>query len=93
MPAYEFHDRHESIVTVGSFDSVTLGRRRDGRQEINPAVHEVMKQYGSVQQELPGGGSAPGMKPRRIAGIFLDAQPMPVEVPKRSVGADYARRP
>ena len=93
VPAYEFHDRHESIVTVGSFESVTLpGQRADGRQEINPAVHQVMKQYGAVQQELPGGGTAPGMKPRRIAGIFLDAQPMPVEVPKRSVGADYARR-
>ena len=93
VPAFEFHDRHESIVTVGSFDSVTLNRRRqDGRQEINPAVHEVMKQYGATKQELPGGGTSPGMKPRRVAGIFLDAQPMPVEVPQRSVGADYAHR-
>ena len=93
VPAYEFHDRHESIVTIGSFDAVTLPQRRDdGRQEINPAVHEVMKRYGASTQELPGGGTSPGMKPKRVAGIFLDAQPMPVEVPKRSVGADYARQ-
>ena len=92
VPAFEFHDRHESIVTVGSFDSVTLPyKREDGRQEINPAVHEVLKQYGSVPQELPGGGASPGLQPRRVAGIFLDAQPIPVEVPKRSIGADYVR--
>ena len=94
IPAFEFHDRHESIVTVGSFDSVTLPYRRDdGREEINPAVHEVMKQYSPIPQKLPGGGTSPGLKPRRIAGVFIDAQPMPVEVPKRSIGADYARRP
>jgi len=95
VPAYEFHDRYESIVTVGNFDKVTLPyRREDGRQEINPAVHKVMQQYGAMQKQLPGGGhAAPGLKPKTLKGIPFDVQPVPVEVPKRSIGADYVRRP
>ena len=93
VEAYEFHDRYESIVTVGNFDTVTLPyQRQDGRQEINPAVHKVMKQYGATQQELSGGRTSPGLQPKKLAGIPLDVQPMPVAVPKRSIGADYVRQ-
>lgn len=47
VEAYQFHDRHESMVTVGSFDSVG-DKRADGRIEIDPLVHEVMNRYGST---------------------------------------------
>ncbi len=91
VDAYEFHDRTESIVTVGSFDSVGEPRM-DGKIEINPAVHEVMKIYAATQRELPGGGSL-GLQPRTLAGIAFDVQPIIVQVPRRSIAADYTRSP
>lgn len=89
VDAYEFHDRIESIVTVGSFDSVGEPRA-DGKIEINPTVHKIMTMYGATRRELPGGGSL-GLQPRTLAGITFDVQPMPVQVPRRSIGAAYAR--
>jgi hypothetical protein len=89
VDAYEFHDRTESTVTVGSFDSVGEPLP-DGTIEINPAVHEIMKIYGASRCELPGGGSL-GLQPRTFAGIAFDVQPIPVQVPRRSIAADYAR--
>ena len=65
VEAYEFHDRHESIVTVGSFDSVGQPRV-DGKTEINPAVHQVMAMYGATRQPIPGQGSL-GLQPREHA--------------------------
>ena len=88
VEAYEFHDRHESIVTVGSFDEV--GRpRKDGKIEINPAVHKIIRDYGAHQQQLPGQQS--GLMPRSLNGISFDIQPTAVAVPQRSIAADYRR--
>ena len=89
VEAYEFHDRTESIVAVGSFDS--YGEPRvDGKIEIHPQIHKIMQMYGASRRELPGGASL-GLQPRTLAGITFDVQPMPVEVPRRSIAADYAR--
>lgn len=95
MPAYEFHDRHESIVTVGSFDSVG-SPRTDGRVEINPAVLRIMQAYGPEQRPVKG-QSMVGLMPRAIqtakhGAIPFDIQPMPIEVPQRSIAADYTAR-
>jgi hypothetical protein len=87
VEAYQFHDRTESIVTIGSFDSVG-SERQDGKTEINPAVHQIMKAYGAVEARLPG-QAAFGMAPRVVAGIALDPQPLPVEVPRESIAAAY----
>lgn len=87
--AYEFHDRYASIVTIGSFDSVGTPRS-DGKTEINPAVHEIMKSYGAVPTNLPG-QPAGSMQPKIIDGIVLDIQPLPVEVPRRSLAAELSR--
>jgi hypothetical protein len=87
VDAYQFHDRTESIVTIGSFDSVG-SERPDGRTEINPAVHEIMKEFGPVEARLPG-QAAKGLAPRVVAGIALDPQPLPVEVPRESIAAAY----
>jgi len=87
--AYVFHDRYASIVTIGSFESVGTPRA-DGKIEINPKIHAVMKTFGAEQAAAPGlpGGA---IKQREIVGIPLDIQPIPVEVPKRSIASDYSR--
>jgi hypothetical protein len=91
IEAYEFHDRGSSIVTVGSFDSVGLPRP-DGKIEINPQVHAIMKRFGA-ETAAAGGPAGPQVgRPKTLAGVPFDVQPLPVEVPQRSVGADYARR-
>src|SRR5690606_34878532 len=51
--AYEFHDRKSSIVTVGSFSSVG-SKRPDGKIEINPQIHQIMKQFGAETAVEPG---------------------------------------
>jgi hypothetical protein len=86
--AYEFHDRASSIVTVGSFKSVGTPRP-DGKIEINPEVYKIMKTFGAAQVEA--GKSTPDVgKPKSVAGIPFDVQPMPVEVPQRMLSSDYA---
>ncbi|MBM4091789.1 MAG: hypothetical protein FJ276_20535 [Planctomycetes bacterium] len=87
VEAYEFHDRCESIVTIGSFAAVgtTLP---DGRLELSPAVHQIMVNYGAERQPLPLRGQA--IKPRSLNGIEYDVQPMPIEVPRKSFASGYA---
>jgi hypothetical protein len=86
IEAYEFHDRHESIVTVGSFASVGEPRA-DGKIEINPTVHRIMEAFGASRKNLSG---VTGLQPRQLAGISFDVQPVPVKVPRKSIGSDYA---
>ncbi len=85
--AYEFHDRETSIVCIGSFDSVGYPRA-DGKTEINPDIHKIMEVFGADQKPLANGET---LKPKHLAGIPLDIQPIPVEVPRRSISADYQR--
>lgn len=88
VEAYEFHDRYESIVTVGSFDSYGTPRR-DGKTEINPRIHQIMQSYGAQRKPLPDRPSL-GLVPRGLNGIPFDVQPMPVEVPRTSIATAYA---
>ncbi len=83
--AYQFHDRYASIVTVGSFDSVGTPRK-DGKLEINPTIHKLMQKFASQPANIPG-QPAGAMALKTIVGIPLDIQPIPVEVPKRSISA------
>lgn len=87
IEAYEFHDTSESIVTIGSYDSVGE-ERPDGKTEINPAVFRVMEQYKAEPKQIPG-LSGLAMAPKNLAGINFDAQPIPVEVPRQSLAANY----
>jgi hypothetical protein len=84
--AYEFHDRFSSIVTVGSFDSVGT-QRLDGKVEIDPRVHAIMKLFGGQ-----GAGPSGAQALQTLIGIPLDPQPLPVEVPKRSISRELAER-
>jgi len=90
--AYVFHDRHASIVTVGSFDSVGTPRA-DGRIEINPRVHAIMKTFAGEQvgRTPLGRPGVLNVRPKTLVGIPFDPQPIPVQVPKRSISADYRR--
>jgi hypothetical protein len=87
--AYEFHDRASSIVTVGSFSTVG-NRRPDGKIEINPAIHTIMKTFGAETTIEPGKEAKVG-QPKKLGGIPFDIQPMPVEVPRMSISSSYDR--
>jgi hypothetical protein len=90
--AYEFHDRGMSIVTVGSFDSVGTPRE-DGKTEIHPKVHKIMQTFAAKDQDQNFGYSnVLGKRPKSLEGIKLDAQPMPVTVPKRSFSSTLRSR-
>lgn len=90
VEAYEFHDRYESMVTIGSFDSVGTPRA-DGKTELNPAIYRIMEQYKATERPLPGGRGV-GMVPKDLEGIPFDVQPIPVKVPKVSIAAAYSPR-
>jgi hypothetical protein len=86
VEAYEFHDRTESIVTVGSFQDYG-SPRSDGKTEINPAMHRIMQEYGPIETRLANGTI--GLQARMLDGIPYDPQPWPVEVPRQTIGAAY----
>ena len=88
--AYEFHDRYASMVTIGSFNSVGTPRP-DGKIEINPQAHAIIETFGAERKVIPGQAAPQLGKPKSEAGIGLDIQPMLVEVPKRSLAAQYER--
>ena len=90
VPAFEFHDRYQSIVTVGSFQSVGT-RQPDGKIDLDPGLHAIMEKYGADKKIVPGQAAPQVGAPKSEANIAFDIQPMPVEVPKRSISADYAR--
>ncbi len=83
---HEFHDRFESIVTVGSFDTVGTPSP-NGKLNLHPAVYNIMKTYGAERINLPNNGQ--GVQPRQLGEIRFDVQPMPIEVPRKSLGSDY----
>ncbi len=87
IEAYEFHDRCESIVTVGSFNSVGT-QLPDGRLDLLPEIYEIMQRYGAERSPLPQHGQA--LKPRTLDGIPFDVQPLPVQVPHRDLASNYA---
>ena len=99
--AYEFHDRDKSIVCVGSFDS--LGNPRpDGTLEIDPQIQRIITTFGLdqtasitgaqsrakvVDVNYPSGTPAAQRKSPDL--VLFDIVPKPMEVPRRSISADY----
>lgn len=81
LDAYEFHDRHESYVCVGSFDRVV---RADGR--YTPEIERMIMKFKGRQSQYAGRPGA--VQTYRLsdalakAGISCDPQPLPVIVPK-----------
>ena len=60
VEAYVFHDRKQSIVTVGSFDSHGAQRMKDGTMRFNPAVQTVINNFSALR---------PGHSPVQQAGF------------------------
>lgn len=60
VEAYVFHDRSQSVVTVGSFDSHGAQRTSDGSMRFNPAVQSVIDNFAAIR---------PGSSPVRQAGF------------------------
>ena len=89
--AYVFHDRHESIVTIGSFSAVG-SQRGDGKIELDPKILQIMQTFGAERQTLPGGTQF-GLKPKTLNGIPFDVQPIPVIVPRANSAKKTATRP
>lgn len=95
--AYVFHDEHESIVCVGSFDYVAGEKNpEDGKQQINPAVFQVMEQF-KAKPNAKSGGMHPTKSysytvgPNETLKVSSDLQPIPVQVPKQTVSGVYQR--
>jgi hypothetical protein len=49
-----------------------------------------MRTFGVETKIVPGKAPEIG-KPKKVAGIPLDVQSVPVEVPRRNISADYGR--
>lgn len=90
VEAYEFHDRTESVVTIGHFESEGTPLP-NGAIEINPDMYRIVRQYQAGQTPIPGRRMI-GMQPKVLDGVSFDVQPVPMAVPRRSIAADYARR-
>jgi hypothetical protein len=89
--AYEYHDRHSSIVTVGNYQSP--GQiNPDGSMVYSPEVQAKIDRFRAKPRRQPNGTMGP-VTPERIEtlNIYLDPNPIVIEVPRRSFGSDYAR--
>jgi hypothetical protein len=87
--AYEFHDRNSSIVTVGSFES--LGSQVGGRLVLNSRIQQTIKVFSpSSQQSFSRSQDGTPTPYRTLANIPFDIQPLPIEVPKRTLSRQIA---
>lgn len=79
--AWEFHDRDSSIVCVGSIDQLAVPSA-SGRPEPHPEIARIVAGLGPDPAALARGQ----VLPRSFAGILLDVQPKPIDVPRRPAG-------
>lgn len=54
VEAYVFHDRTQSIVTVGGFDSHGAQRMSDGSMRFNPSVQRVIENFSAIRPGSSG---------------------------------------
>ena len=88
VEAYEFHDRYESYVCVGSFDYANY-KNQQGREIWNQDIIKVMQDYKGTVENFPNIPNA--VRPKTLpslrgTGIAFDVQPVPVKVPRAQVG-------
>ena len=80
IEAYEFHDRQESYVCIGSFDWVT--RQSNDSIINNPEIVRLVNSCRPQVQNVPGIPNA--IIPKSIKGIPLDPEPTAILAPKRN---------
>ena len=93
IEAYEFHDRYESYVCVGSFDWVQR-KGTDGKEVWNDAIVKTINDYKATVADnaiknFPGMGRP--VRPKTLPAlrgtdIVFDIQPIPVQVPATNIG-------
>jgi len=87
--AYEFHDRHSSIVTVGSFQS--LGTNVAGQLVLDAKIQRVIEVFSPNSRQsfsqTPSGAPSPY---KSLADVPFDIRPLPIEVPKRTISSQIA---
>ncbi|MFV2069251.1 MAG: hypothetical protein ACC645_19980 [Pirellulales bacterium] len=89
--AYEFHDRHSSMVTVGSFGAIALPSS-GGAARIDPRIQKIITTFSGTPIESKPGGPLSGFRPKTLAGVPFDLKPQVVPIPKPSIQAAFARR-
>jgi hypothetical protein len=88
LEAYVFHDRYESLVTIGSFNDV--GREMpDGHTELNADIAAVVKRFEAQRAALGDPNGQVGLVPKVVAGVPLDLTPQLILVPKKSIADVY----
>jgi hypothetical protein len=80
--AYEYHDRFASVVTIGSFDALSLPRA-DGKLQVHPEIDAIVKAFGAVPTGPAAAVNTAQYKPKSLEGIPFDLQPQIVLVPRR----------
>ncbi len=97
VEAYEFHDRNQSVVTIGSFDS--LGKELPGGGfEYLPEIQRVMNEYRAfnVDPKLADHvkhQTSRGVPVNCVAEKYpFDVDPLPIAVPKASKRSLYGSR-
>jgi hypothetical protein len=96
--AYEFHDREQSIVTVGNFEQLAVAGP-NGQSLTNPQVDRLMKLFGVQVNSTPGNPlmGIPSQEVARRKQAFpktwklLDLQPAVIPVPWAPLSAAYRR--
>ena len=99
--AYVFHDRHESLVTVGSFNEIGT-EMPDGHIELPRGIAKVIREFEpkktSNLDQLSKGQVA--MVPRTVEvtsdrktyNVPLDVSPRLIQVPRESIADVYRQR-
>lgn len=97
VEAYEFHDRNQSVVTIGSFNS--LGKELPGGGfEYLPEIQRIMSQYRAfnVDPKLADHikhQTSQGVPVNCVAEKYpFDVEPLPIAVPKVSKRSLYGAR-
>ncbi|MGB7325646.1 MAG: hypothetical protein WBD31_12300 [Rubripirellula sp.] len=95
VEAYQFHDRDQSLVTVGSFD--TLGRQLpSGKFEYDPQIQALIKKYSAfnvrpeLARQIPKGSN--GYASNNVGMVPFDVQPTAIAIPKQSKRSLYGMR-
>jgi hypothetical protein len=87
--AYEFHDRNSSMVTIGHFASVGTPRA-DGGIDVDPTIQTLVRVFTAANAGTRNHPEAVTPKHLEgVTGVYFDVEPEAVEVPKRSLAADY----
>lgn len=104
--AYVFHDRYESLVTVGSFDEIGT-EMPDGHTELNSGPAKIVRTFEGQKKPLAAGPAAVQPVSAQVAlvpvtrkvtydgrsyDVPLDLSPRPIYVPRQSIADVYRER-